>query len=589
MVNITINNMQYEVEDNLTIMEAAKQNGVLIPSFCYLEGVHQVGSCRICVVDVEGQRNLQASCVTKVRDGMVINTNTEEVRKARKVVYELLMSDHNMNCLVCERNGSCEFQSLGEQIQATEDNPYEGEKSKAGVVDTSNPSIVRDLSKCILCRRCVTVCGEIQGVGVLANQNRGFQSYVGPTNEFDLMDQNCTFCGQCTTVCPVGALREKDSTSDVWGALHNQNKRVIVQTAPAVRAALGEEFGYEPGTLVTGQMVTALNMLGFDDVFDTNFAADLTILEEGTELLTRLKSMVAGEEVSIPMITSCSPGWIKYVEHKFPDQLEHLSSCKSPHMMLGALTKSFYAEKIDVNPDDMYVVSIMPCTAKKFEITREEMAGNVDAVLTTRELAKMIKDAGIDFRMLKDSEFDNPMGLSSGAADIFGTTGGVMEAALRTVFEIVTGKEIPTENLHVESVMGLEGIKEGSITIEETVPEWEALKGATVKFAAASGLSNAKVLLNQIRNGESPYLFIEIMACPGGCISGGGQPRLTTQAIREARMNAIYREDEGKQLRKSHENEAVIKLYEEFLKEPLGHKSHELLHTHYVKRDMYSK
>ncbi len=589
MVSITINNMQYDVDEGLTIMEAAKQNGILIPSFCYLEGVHQIGSCRVCVVDVEGQRNLQASCVTKVREGMVVKTNTEEVRNTRKVVYELLMSDHNQNCLVCERSGGCEFQDLGEQIQVSEDNPFEGEKSKSGIMDTSNPSVVRDMSKCILCRRCVTVCGEIQGVGVLSNQNRGFASYVGPTEDFDLMDQNCTFCGQCTTVCPVGALKEKDSTSEVWGALHNDDLRVVVQTAPAVRAALGEEFGYEPGTLVTGKMVTSLRMLGFDDVFDTNFAADLTILEEGTELLTRLNEMVAGKKPSLPMITSCSPGWIKYVEHKFPDQLEHLSSCKSPHMMLGALAKSYYAEQLEMNPDKMFVVSIMPCTAKKYEITREEMKNDVDAVLTTRELAKMIKDAGIDFRQLKDSQFDNPMGLSSGAADIFGTTGGVMEAALRTVYEIITGDEIPTKNLHVESVMGLDGIKEGSITIEKTLPEWEALQGATVKFAAASGLSNAKVLLNQIRNDESPYLFIEIMACPGGCISGGGQPRLTTQSIREKRMDAIYREDEGKALRKSHENEAVMKLYEDYLKEPLGHRSHELLHTHYVKRDMYSK
>lgn len=590
MINMTINNRTIEVEEDLTIIEAARQNGILIPSFCYLEGVHQIGSCRVCVVEVEGAKSLLASCITKVREGMVVKTNTEEVRKARKVVYELLMSDHNQNCLVCERNGTCEFQALGELIQVSEDNPYEGEKSKEDMIDNSNPSIVRDMSKCILCRRCVTVCNEIQGVGVLDSQNRGFASYVGPTEAFDLMDQNCTFCGQCTTVCPVGALKERDSTGEVWGALHNKDMRVVVQTAPAVRAALGEEFGYEPGTLVTGKMAAALRMLGFDDVFDTNFAADLTILEEGTELLTRLKDLVTGnQEVSLPMITSCSPGWIKYVEHKFPNQLDHLSTCKSPHMMLGALVKSYYAQQLELNPEDMYVVSIMPCTAKKYEITREEMKGDVDAVLTTRELAKMIKDAGIDFRRLADEAFDNPMGLSSGAADIFGTTGGVMEAALRTVWEVVTGTEMPFENLHVKAVMGLDGIKEGSVTFEETVPEWDAFKGVTVNFAAASGLSNAKILLNQIQNGESPYLFIEIMACPGGCISGGGQPRLTTQDIREKRMAAIYREDEGKTLRKSHENEAVKKLYETYLKEPLGHKSHELLHTHYFPRDMYRK
>ena len=590
MITMTINNREIQVEEGLTIIEAARQNGILIPSFCYLKDVHQIGSCRVCVVDVEGARTLQASCVTKVRDGMVVRTNTEDVRKARKLVYELLMSDHNQNCLVCERNGSCEFQDLGELIQVSEDNPYEGEKSKPEMLDESNPSIVRDMSKCILCRRCVTVCNDIQGIGVLDSQNRGFKSYVGPTEAFDLMEQNCTFCGQCTTVCPVGALKERDATAAVWGALHNPDKRVVVQTAPAVRAALGEEFGYEPGTLVTGKMAAALRMLGFDDVFDTNFAADLTILEEGTEFLTRVKAMVGGDDdISLPMITSCSPGWIKYVEHKYPDQLEHLSSCKSPHMMLGALVKSYYADQLERKAEDMYVVSVMPCTAKKYEITRPEMSGDVDAVLTTRELAKMIKDAGIDFKQLSDEEFDNPMGLSSGAADIFGTTGGVMEAALRTVWEVVTGDEIPFENLHVEAVMGLDGIKEGSVTFAKTLPEWKALEGATVKFAAASGLSNAKILLNQIRNGESPYLFIEIMACPGGCISGGGQPRLTTQEVREKRMEAIYREDEGKGLRKSHENVAIKKLYDEYLKEPLGHKSHELLHTNYVKRSMYSK
>jgi len=589
MVSLKINNKTIESDEEATIMEAAKANGILIPSLCYLEGVHQVGSCRICVVEVEGSKNLQASCITKVREGMTVKTNTQEVRKVRKVVYELMMSDHDDNCLVCSRNGGCEFQELGEWIQLQEENPYQGAHSKSGVKDISNPSIERDLSKCILCRRCITVCNEIQGIGIMENQKRGFDSFVGPTEGFDLMDINCTFCGQCTTVCPVGALKERDATVNVWEALLDKNKRVVVQTAPAVRAALGEEFGYEPGTLVTGKMAAALRELGFDDVFDTNFAADLTILEEGTELLMRLKALISGDETSLPMITSCSPGWVKYIEHKFPDQLDHLSSCKSPHMMLGALAKSYYAEQLGMDAKDMFVVSVMPCTAKKYEITREEMLGDVDAVLTTRELAKMIKDAGIDFVHLEDERFDNPMGLSSGAADIFGTTGGVMEAALRTVYEIITGTEMPYENLHVQSVMGLEGIKEGSLFIEKTTPEWSGLEGVTFRYAAASGLSNAKILLEQIRKEASPYHFIEIMACPGGCISGGGQPRLTTQGIREKRMVAIYREDEGKTLRKSHENEAIIHLYETYLKAPLGHKSHELLHTHYVKRNMYSK
>lgn len=585
MVSLTINNKAIQCEEGLTIIEAAKQNGINIPSFCYLEGVHSIGSCRVCVVEVEGAKTLQASCMAKVNEGMVVKTNTEKVRKARKTVYELLMSDHNQNCLTCSRSGTCEFQELGTSLQITEENPYEGEKSKPGVLDLSNPSIERDLSKCILCRRCVTVCNDIQGVGVLSSQNRGFASYVGPTEEFELMDMNCTFCGQCTTVCPTGALKEKSYINEVWNAINDPSKRVVVQTAPAVRAALGEEFGYEPGTLVTGKMAAALRMLGFDDVFDTNFAADLTILEEGTEFLGRVKQFLGGEEVSLPMITSCSPGWIKYIEHNFPDQLGHLSTCKSPHMMLGALAKNYYAKNLEVDKNDMYVVSIMPCTAKKFEVTREEMIEDVDVVLTTRELAKMIKDAGIEFTMLANEAFDTPFGLSSGAADIFGTTGGVMEAALRTVYEVVTGKDAPFDNLHVEAVMGLESIKEGTLVFEEVLPEYAGLEGKEVKVAVASGLSNARVLMEQIKSGTSPYLFIEIMACPGGCISGGGQPRMTTAEIRTKRMNAIYREDEGKKLRKSHKNEAIAALYDKFLIEPNGHLSHELLHTHYVKRD----
>ncbi len=584
MVSLTINNKMIECNDDLTIIEAAKENGINIPSFCYLEGVHAIGSCRVCVVEVEGAKTLQASCMAKVKEGMVVKTNTEKVRKARKVVYELLMSDHNQNCLICSRNGSCEFQELGQSLQITEENPYEGEKSKPGVIDASNPSIERDLSKCILCRRCVTVCNDIQGVGVLNSQNRGFKSFVGPAEEFELMDINCTFCGQCTTVCPTGALKEKSYIQDVWDAINDPDKRVVVQTAPAVRAALGEEFGYEAGTLVTGKMAAALRMLGFDDVFDTNFAADLTILEEGTEFLGRVKEFLDGEKVSLPMITSCSPGWIKYIEHNFPDQLEHLSTCKSPHMMLGALAKNYYAETIGVKKDDMFVVSIMPCTAKKFEVDRQEMIEDVDVVLTTRELAKMIKDAGIEFRLLADESFDRPFGLSSGAADIFGTTGGVMEAALRTVYEVVTGREAPFANLHVEAVMGLESIKEGSVSFRDVLPEYEGLEGKEVKVAVASGLSNARILMEEIREGKSPYLFIEIMACPGGCISGGGQPRMTTEEVRQKRMNAIYREDEGKALRKSHENQGIQELYEKFLVAPNGHKSHELLHTYYVKR-----
>lgn len=588
MIKLTINNKEIEATEGQTILQAAKAHKILIPNLCYLENVHDCGSCRICVVDVEGDKNLQASCITKVREGMVVHTNTQEVRNARKLIYELMISDHNKNCLSCSRNQSCELQSLGELL-GIDQQRFEGKKSKV-IIENSNPSIERDMTKCILCRRCVTMCNEIQGVGILNAQNRGFDTIIGPAEGFELMDVNCSYCGQCITVCPVGALKEKDAIQDVWQAISDPNKRVVVQTAPAVRVALGEEFGYPAGTLVTGKMSTALRELGFDDVFDTNFAADLTIIEEGNELLTRLKGALGGKEgITLPMITSCSPGWIKYAEHSFPDQLDNLSSCKSPHMMLGALTKSYYAEKIGVNPEEFYVVSVMPCTAKKFEVTRQEMLKDVDAVLTTRELAKMIKDAGIDFKNLEDSEFDNPLGLSSGAADIFGATGGVMEAALRTVYEVVTGESFPFDRLHVQPIMGLDGIKTAEVTIENTTKDWAFLKGQTLKVAVASGLSNAATLLKEIKDGTSPYHFIEIMCCPNGCISGGGQPRPITEEIRQKRMEATYREDEGKDLRKSHENPFVKQLYEDFLTEPLGHKSHDLLHTTYIKRGKFNE
>lgn len=590
MVKITINGKQVSVPEGSTILEAAKQNNIYIPNLCYLEGVHQFGSCRLCVVEVEGARNLQASCMVPVREGMVIKTNTEKVRKARKVLYELILSDHPKDCLSCERNRSCELQEMGNLLGVTEAR-FEGKRS-AGNADFS-PSITRDMAKCILCRRCITVCNEIQGVGVLNAQNRGFKTVVGPAMDLPLNTVNCAYCGQCTVVCPVGALKETDAIENVWKAINDKRKRVVVQVAPAIRAAIGEEFGLEPGTLVTGKLAAALREMGFDDVFDTNFTADLTIMEEGTELLTRVKNALTGGEATLPMITSCSPGWIKYVEHSFPQELDHLSTCKSPHTMLGALAKSYYAEKIKVDPKDMYVVSIMPCTAKKFEISRPEMQNNgvpnVDAVLTTRELARMIKGAGIEFCDLKDSEFDNPLGLSSGAADIFGVTGGVMEAALRTVYELVTGRELPFEQLHVTPIVGLDQIKTADVLIENAVEDYKFLEGVTVKVAVTSGLEGAKILLDQIAKGESPYHFIEVMGCPGGCISGGGQPRPTTPEIRQKRLAAIYREDEGKQLRKSHENEYVNKLYAEYLKKPNGHKSHELLHTHYSKRGKYNE
>lgn len=590
MKNITINGQRCSVEDHLTIIEAAKQNGISIPSLCYLEGVHRFGSCRICVVEVEGAKTLVPSCMTKVAEGMVIHTNSARVRKARKVLYELLLSDHSKDCLSCKRNQSCELQQLGKTL-GVEATRFEGKRSEC-VIDTS-VSITRDMSKCILCRRCVTACGEIQGVGVINAQNRGFETVVSPAMALPIGTVNCAFCGQCTVVCPVGALKETDSIQKVWDALNDKGKRVVAQTAPAVRVAIGEEFGYEPGESCTGKLAASLRALGFDDVFDTNFTADLTILEEGTELLHRVKNLFSGEEAVLPMITSCSPGWIKFVEHTYPDCLTHLSSCKSPHTMMGALVKSFYAEKIKCDPKDIYMVSIMPCTAKKCEIERPEMSNdgmqNVDAVLTTRELADMIRQMGIDFKSLPDEEYDNPLGMSTGAADIFGLTGGVMEAALRTVYELVTGRELPFDGLHVTPIVGLDQVKEASVTITEPLEAYRFLDGVTLRLAVTSGLKGAEKLMEQVADGTSPYHFIEVMGCPGGCIMGGGQPRSADPNVREKRLSGLYTEDESKTLRKSHENPFIVALYKEYLEYPNSHKSHELLHTHYVRRGKFNE
>ncbi|MFZ7133908.1 MAG: NADH-dependent [FeFe] hydrogenase, group A6 [Eubacteriales bacterium] len=591
MVNLKINNKNISCDDGLTIIEAAKKNNILIPNLCYLEDIHKVGSCRMCVVEVEGEKNLQASCMVPVREGMIVKTNTQRVKRARKVVYELMLSDHPNECLSCSRNQNCEFQELGEMLKVDESR-FEGEVSKP-YLDESSPSIVRDASKCILCRRCVTICNEVQELGIINPQNRGFKTEIGPALELPLNSVNCSNCGQCTIVCPVGALYEKDATKSVWEAIFDENKRVVIQTAPAIRAALGEEFGYEPGTLVTGKMVSALRDIGFDDVFDTNFAADLTIIEEGYEFLSRVENALKGKTSSLPMITSCSPGWIKYVEHDFPQYLDHISSCKSPHMMLGALAKAYYPEIKDVKPENIFVVSVMPCTAKKFEISRPEMMNNglknVDAVLTTRELASMIKEAGIDFKSIGDDKFDDPLGLSTGAADIFATTGGVMEAALRTVYEVVTGREVPFNKLRVEPIRGLEKIKTADIKIENPLEDYKFLDGITVKVAVTSGLSGAKKLMKEISEGKSPYHFIEVMGCPGGCISGGGQPRPSDKDTVRKRTEAIWREDEGKEYRKSHDNPAIKKIYEDYLEKPLGHKSHELLHTKYTQRGVFNE
>jgi NADP-reducing hydrogenase subunit HndD len=588
MLSVYIDDIKVGVPEGTTVLEAARQAGVAIPTLCYLKDVQTIGACRVCLVEVEGGKSLVASCAMPVADGMKVKTNTGKVRHGRKTVVELLLSEHDGDCQACVRSDDCELRSMATELGIREIS-YPGEKT-ARMIDASTPALVRDTGKCIMCRRCVTVCNQIQGVGGIFPQGRGFKTVIGPAFTSELSDVVCVQCGQCAAVCPVGAITEKNDIGRVWDALDDPGKTVVVQTAPAIRAALGEGFDYAPGTRVTGKMVAALRRLGFDGVFDTDFAADLTIIEEGTELLTRLKqALVDKEPVALPMFSSCSPGWINYMEHHNPDMLANLSTCKSPQQIFGALAKTYYAEKIGVRPADMVVVSIMPCTAKKFEAQRPEMSNSgvqdVDVVLTTRELVQMIKQAGIDFRALPDEQMDAPLGVSTGAADIFANTGGVMEAALRTVYEIVTGRDFPFPNLHIAPIAGLEGIKEASVTIDETVPEWAFLKGVTLNVAVAHGLGNAQKAIDRVNAGEADYHFIEVMTCPGGCIGGGGQPRFTTNEVRKARIAAIYREDEGREIRKSHENPAVCALYEEYLGAPCGEISHRLLHTHYFEHD----
>lgn len=590
MLTLTINDKDISSPRGSTILDAAKKAGVSIPTLCHLEHRLPLGACRLCLVEVEGAKSLVTACSTPIADGMVVKTNSSRVRIARKTVLELLLSEHNGDCQYCDRSEDCELQELARRF-GVEVPKWSGEVL-AIETDTTTPALTRDSGKCVKCRRCVTACGEVQGIGALAPQGRGYTTVIGPAFGGTLDTVTCVQCGQCAAVCPTGAIVETSHIPQVWEALDNPELHVVVQTAPAIRAALGECFGMAPGTLVTGRMITALRELGFDAVFDTDFTADLTIMEEGTELLSRLKAALTGEASShagpLPMFTSCSPGWINYAEHYFPEFLDNLSTCKSPQQMFGALAKTYYAEKMGIDPGKLIVVSIMPCTAKKFEAGRPEMTSSgfadVDYVLTTRELARLIKQGGIDFPALPDGTMDAPLGISTGAADIFANTGGVMEAALRTAWELVTGRGLPSDNLHVTAVAGLEGIKEAALKVTEPLPEWSFLDGAELKVAVAHGLSNAGRLLTEIREGRRSYHFVEIMTCPGGCIGGGGQPRFTDDSVRLKRIEAIYREDEGRELRASHLNPGVQELYQDFLGQPLGERSHHLLHTHYTEK-----
>ena len=578
MINLTIDGLNVSVPEGTTILEAARTAGIDIPTLCFLKDINEAGDCRMCIVEVEGRRGFATSCIQKVEEGMVVKTNSKDVSEAREVVLDLILSNHHKDCLTCVRNGNCELQKLAQRYNK-QDILYSGELCEHEI-DCGSPSIVRDFNKCVLCRRCVATCKNVQKIGAIDVANRGFNSCVSTVDNLSLNDVNCTNCGQCIMSCPTGALREKDNTKDVWNLIKDEDKYVVVQTAPAVRAALGEEFGLPIGTNVTGKMVTALRRLGFDKVFDTNTGADFTIMEEANELLERLAN--GG---TLPMITSCSPGWVKYIEMNYPDQLAHVSSCKSPHQMFGALIKSYYAEKIGVAPEKISVVSVMPCIAKKFESNREQMNVNgikdVDYVITTREVARMIKQAGLDFVNLDDSNFDDPMGEATGAAAIFGTTGGVMEAALRTAYEKITGECLKEVNF--EAVRGEEGIKKATVKVGDK----------DVKVCVAHGLVNARKVMEEIKNGTADYQFVEIMACPGGCIMGGGQPIKKSKIrsnvdVRKLRADCLYGIDEKSKLRKSHENPVMKKLYKEYLEKPGSHKAHELLHTTYQKREKYN-
>lgn len=576
-VNIKLNGVDIVTPKGSTILEAARLAHIDIPTLCFLKEINEIGACRICVVEVKGARSLVASCVYPVNEGMEVWTNTPKVLASRKKTLELILSDHDRKCLSCVRSGKCELQRLCKELNVEDECLYEGE-SNHFEIDNSAAHMYRDNNKCILCRRCSAVCEKIQGIGVIGPNERGFKTNIASAFEMGLGETSCIACGQCIAVCPTGAISEKDNTEEVFSAIADPTKYVVVQTAPSVRAGLGEEFGLPIGTNVEGKMVASLRRLGFDKVFDTDLAADLTIMEEATEFLDRVQNGGV-----LPLITSCSPGWIKYCEHYFPDMTDHLSSCKSPMQMFGATTKTYYAEKMGIDPKDIFMVAIMPCTAKKFEVGREDQyaAGvpDVDVSLTVRELARMIDRTGINFLSLPDEEFDSPLGISSGAAVIFGATGGVMEAALRTAVETLTGEEL--SNLNFTEVRGTEGIKEATYHVA----------GMDVNVAVASGLKNAKGLISKVKSGEANYHFIEIMGCPGGCVNGGGMPQVPASVrnftdVKSLRAKVLYDLDSSMTYRKSHDNPAIKELYATYFGKPGSHKAHEILHTSYVKRSI---
>ena len=578
MVNLKIDDKKVCVPEGTTILEAARQAGIDIPTLCFLKDINEVGDCRMCIVEVEGRKGFATSCIQTVEEGMVVHTHTQNVLEARHVILDLIISNHDKDCLTCTRSGNCELQDLAIKFNVL-DIEFPGEKT-VHKRDDKSPAIVRDFNKCILCRRCVATCKKIQQIGSIDCINRGFESCISTTYDHSLNDVDCTYCGQCIESCPTGALHEKENINDVWAKLKDPDTYVVVQTAPSIRVALGEEFGMEIGTNVTGKMIAALKRLGFDKVFDTNTGADFTIMEEATELVKRLRN-----NDNLPMTTSCCPAWVKYTEMFYPENIPHLSSCKSPHQMLGAVIKSYFADKNHIDPSKIYVVSVMPCIAKKYERQREELKVNgisdVDAVITTRELARMIKQANIDFPMLEDEEFDNPMGEATGAGAIFGTTGGVMEAALRAAYELITGEEL--QNVEFEQVRGAKGIKKATVQMGDK----------EVRVAVAHGLGNAKKIMEEIKSGKADYQFVEVMACPGGCIMGGGQPiknskTRATVDVRRKRAEAMYSIDERSTIRKSQDNPILKAIYKEYIGQPGEHRAHELLHTHYTKKEKYN-